>query len=367
MTINANQPNRQADISDIGIFPKESLADTPESLQHGLLPQVVAQTTSPMILFCGPEFHIEIINEQAARLWNVSPEAVLYKPFDILPAHLKNHYSSLLFRTSVSNEPCCARSVKVLRMQDGAQTAGYYDTQIIPLRNANGMIAGLLATSNDVTQHEHLRKDAVRNDRQQQQKIQLLANAMPLQIAFFDACCRFCFVNKMFESWSGLSGKAAEGKRMEEIFGAESYAKLKPFAEQALSGTLAEFKIALTINRERKIIEGHFLPLQDGEQGISGFYAIIIDVTERRKITPPAVKSDGRLSTMASSLEEMSKTVEEIRKKLDVAKAKIKRARSQDEKIQEIIKKWTADLQVSEAIALKVKKSLDDWMSQRAA
>jgi two-component system, LuxR family, sensor kinase FixL len=115
-----------------------------------------------------------------------------------------------------------------------------------------------------------------------EQRLLLIADALPVLIAYVDRNQRYQFNNKAFQAWFGIDAPHARGRAMREVVGERLYRIVSPHAEKALAGQQVKFAGAVVLDNGRRLaIEGVHVPDQDERGDTRGFYSLIVDVTER--------------------------------------------------------------------------------------
>jgi PAS domain S-box-containing protein len=360
MKINTNKKSQHAE-SNGTLHEYDNNPLSAESVTNAF---ALENAAAAIVFFKGPLNCPVLVNKAARNLWNDPESSLLYMPLEALPGTIRNFYQPHLQKARLASERFTVKNVRWMAGEEN-NYACYYNLDLVPLVE-NEHTAGILCTAIDVTQEVIKWSHAKKNEREIRDQFHLILNAMPLMIAYIDGKGRFRYINKMFEAWIGQTNTAVSQRHMREIFSDESFETLEPHVSKCLQGGLTEFKCAITVNKQRSVIEGHYLPYADKNNSVAGFFAILIDVTERRHITHTVPNADGSISAMRASLNEMSSTIYEISKKLDVAKVKLRRAGSENQKVNDIVKRWTSDLQVSEAMTGKVKTALEHWLTSAA-
>jgi PAS domain S-box-containing protein len=319
--------------------------------------------SSLVIYFKGASFKIDLMNKSARTLWDFANEPSSENSFDAATSFLMNHYESYLKEVFSSGDPVMLKEIKLTFPHNGEKQIRYFNFELNPVKADDGTVTGIFSVSFEVTDAVASRRELQLKEKQIHQQLLLITDSMPLMIAYIDNNGRFRLINKMFEKWIGLSNAEVYQKPLREVFGIQNYITLETFSKNALSGELAEFKCTVTINKKRTVLEAHYLPHVDESNNVLGFFAIFIDITERRHITQTALPVEARVSAMRSSVSEMTTTLMDIYQKLDAAKAKLKRTEKTHPTANERMKKWSSDLKVSESITLKVKTALEDWLN----
>ena len=94
----------------------------------------------------------------------------------------------------------------------------------------------------DVTERKRA-QDALRESEKQ---LLLITNNVPGLISYMDRDLRYQFVNAAYEKAFNLPAEKIVGRTVKEIVGEEVFARVEPFAKQALSGELATFQNYMT-------------------------------------------------------------------------------------------------------------------------
>jgi len=139
------------------------------------------------------------------------------------------------------------------------------------------LIAGLLI-------HRHRRARAESALFQSQRRLHLIADSLPALIAHVDRDQRYQFVNQAYEHWFGLCPGDALGRTICEVLGEPLYRNVRPHVERALSGEGVTFSTQLLRQGELpRAIEATYVPDCDERGEVRGFYALVLDVTDRNR------------------------------------------------------------------------------------
>ena len=152
--------------------------------------------------------------------------------------------------------------------------------------------AALLSTVASVLrsrQKQFVLRDHVERLRQSQEtlatseaELRLIADALPVLIAFVDRDCRYVFVNKAYEDWLQRPLEQIVGKRLPDILPAATWAARQVYAEQALAGEAVHFSVNWPgTNGERRECEIRYLPRRNAAGEVDGFHIFVADVTDR--------------------------------------------------------------------------------------
>jgi PAS domain S-box-containing protein len=112
-------------------------------------------------------------------------------------------------------------------------------------------------------------------------QLRLMADALPVVIAYIDAERRIRFVNLASEEWSGQPRGELEGRAVEELLTADAYEAVRDRIEAVLGGTRAAFELDLGEPDARQRIAVTLLPHADTGGRVLGFYGLAQDITDR--------------------------------------------------------------------------------------
>jgi PAS domain S-box-containing protein len=117
-----------------------------------------------------------------------------------------------------------------------------------------------------------------------EERLRLITDSLPVLISYIDAERRYRFNNRTYEDWFGYAPGQALGKTMPEVLGEAAYQALLPYVEQALSGQMAYFEMFTPYERGPRYIDGLYVPDMDEAGEVIGFYVLVMDITQRKRI-----------------------------------------------------------------------------------
>ncbi|MDO0944497.1 sensor domain-containing diguanylate cyclase [Chromohalobacter israelensis] len=107
-----------------------------------------------------------------------------------------------------------------------------------------------------------------------------LADALPMMITYVDRNWCFLFNNKAYEEFIGLTREELYRKPVSSVMTEESFKKIVPRFERALSGERVNYEDRLTLADGRSLhFNVSYIPYFIGDE-VGGFYAVINDVSE---------------------------------------------------------------------------------------
>ena len=167
-------------------------------------------------------------------------------------------------------------------MQQLANQIGIALSQAELLENLEGLVTERTAKLRQEISERTKAEVALRHSEEQ---LRLIANGLPVLIAYVDKQQHYRFNNEAYQTWLGLSPPEIHNSHLLEVHGKAEYQQIQPYIEQALRGK--------TVNYERDIIlkDGclhslnvTYIPhIQEKEQ-IQGFFALTSDISDRKAI-----------------------------------------------------------------------------------
>ncbi|WP_188312109.1 sensor histidine kinase [Salinarimonas soli] len=128
------------------------------------------------------------------------------------------------------------------------------------------------------------------------EQLRLLADAIPLFVAFVDLEQRYGLVNRAYEAFFGRPREAIQGRTVRQVLGDALYEQRRPHIERALRGEAVRYEAPMVAAdgsvRETEI---EYSPRRDASGRVDGFYAVVADVTERRRAERTLRQSEARL------------------------------------------------------------------------
>ncbi|MHB2211119.1 PAS domain-containing protein [Methylobacterium sp. CM6257] len=202
---------------------------------------------------------------------------------DLAPDH-EQHWFDLFGRVALTGEP--------VRFERPAEALGrWYDVHAYRVDGpARNHVAILL---NDITE----RRRGELELRAREAELRLVADAMPVLIAFIDSTLTYQFANAAYETWTGQPAAEVVGRTVCELLGAEAFEARRPAIEQALAGHEVRHEWIWTFpNREIRVADTRYLPRRGADGRVDGFYVFAHDVSERKRF-------EDLLQSRAESLE----------------------------------------------------------------
>jgi PAS domain S-box-containing protein len=131
-------------------------------------------------------------------------------------------------------------------------------------------------------------------------RLRAIADALPVMISYIDADQRFRFANKAYEGWFERPLDQIVDRRLDDLMTPAIYAARRPYIERALAGERVTYQAVFHHGNGRRHTIVHHVP-DIGKHGVTGFYALVQDVTDQRQALEAATESEQRFRRIADS------------------------------------------------------------------
>lgn len=215
-------------------------------------------------------------NPAVSRLLGYSREEFLSRgPQDVLPVSredLERAYDALIA------DPAASGTLNsYYRCKDGSQLP--FESTRRAVRSGDRWL--IVAISRDIRQRLAA-EEALRRSRDE---LRLIADSVPAMIAYFDSDCRYGYANLGYREFHTGSADAITGKSIEEIVEPAVAPLVRREIERALAGEARNYirRIRRRSDGSLRELEVSLVPHRSGTGRVLGVYALLLDVTRRRR------------------------------------------------------------------------------------
>jgi len=177
-------------------------------------------------------------------------------------------------------------------MQQLADQVGIALSQAELLENLEDLVAertAKLSQANKNLQQEiNVRLKAESALRRSEEQLRLIANGLPVLIAYVDQQQHYRFNNEAYQNWLGLPPSEINGCHLQKVHGEAEYKQIQTYVETALTGQ------TVTYEQDIALIDGcvHSLSItyiphlieQNKLDVVQGFFALTSDISDRKAI-----------------------------------------------------------------------------------
>jgi PAS domain S-box-containing protein len=238
---------------------------------------IVLHSSIPMALLWGRE-GVLIYNDGYAAIAGARHPDLFGRSILQAWPEVADFYRTVL-QAGFRGEAMSFRDLHMRLNREGAPEDGWFNLDFSPAYDKHGEPIGIVAIVVETTQR--MRAEAAL--RASEQRLSLVANALPVLIGFIDTDEVYCFANQHYQRWLALTPEQVVGRTLREIVGEEGYVQRKPYIDRALAGEHVSFE-AQTAWPDGSVRDNeiHYIPeLEDGH--IAGFYSFVFDITDRKR------------------------------------------------------------------------------------
>ena len=174
-------------------------------------------------------------------------------------------------------------------MQQLANQIGIALSQAELLENLEGLVAERTAklsqANRDLQQEISDRLEAEAALRRSEEQLRLIANGLPVLIAYVDHQQHYRFNNEAYQHWLGLSPLQIYNSHLLKVHGQQEYQKIKPHIEKALRGETVTYEHELILQDGcRHSLNVTYIPHIQEADLVQGFFALTSDISDRKAI-----------------------------------------------------------------------------------
>jgi PAS domain S-box-containing protein len=284
-----------------------------ELAEKSVLLQATLDTITQGISVFDGGFRLAAWNEGFSRLLEIDPDTVT------LHAGLEKflHNPTIRAQLLVDDNPDTWRgSLGLPAVLEHRTPSG----RVLEVRRNPMPGGGFVSTYTDIT----ARKRSEEALRDSERRLRLITDAMPALIAYVDADRHYRFTNRGYEDWFGRPRHEINGRAMSEALGPTLYALRKPYVDRALAGEPVTFEMRMPTDQSSiEYAHATFVPHVARSGEVLGFFALIQDITERRRAAEALREAK---ETLELRVEERTRALTTLNEELRHAKAEAEQA-----------------------------------------
>jgi len=145
-----------------------------------------------------------------------------------------------------------------------------------------------------------------------EEQLRLITDSLPVLISYVDSEQCYRFVNKAYEDWYGLPRGEIYGRHINEVLGESAYQVIQGYVERVLSGRQISYEALVPYKSGGiRYISAIYVPNFDGQGKVKGFFALVTDITEKKKAEEQLIKYREHLEEVVEERTAKFKTANE--------------------------------------------------------
>ncbi|ASC72914.1 Solute:Sodium Symporter [Halomicronema hongdechloris C2206] len=158
-----------------------------------------------------------------------------------------------------------------------------------------GCVVAFIRDISQRKRREAERKQAELALQTQERQLRLITDALPVCISYIDAEQRYRFANKTYEGWFGHRPEELYGQSLQEVLGDSAYRVVQANVERVLAGQPVSYEATVPYREgSSRHIKGDLIPDSDDQGHVLGYYALISDLSQRKRAELALQESEQR-------------------------------------------------------------------------
>ncbi|HEU4633623.1 MAG TPA: PAS domain S-box protein [Flavisolibacter sp.] len=242
-------------------------------------------------------------NKACEEVYKIKREAVIGKNFfDVFPQS-KNEEQIGLLNLALNGETVFRQQV---RSNSGNE---YHDLRMLPLRNEQGDVLGIMHVLHDVTKEHQMQQNLT----ERLQFIESLLTSTIDRIIVLDRNMNYQYWNNRAEMYYGIKKEEVVGKNILELFPAfiddPSYGELR----KALRGETIHIPATQNLKEKKGYYETYLIPLKNERQEVTGILWITHDLSSEWQLQRESMSANELLQATMDATGDMIQVFEAVR------------------------------------------------------
>ncbi len=189
-------------------------------------------------------------------------------------------------------------TVTVDGLRPYAGGARWVSGSVAPNFDEHGEVQGYCVMLADISE----RKYAEEKLKTSEQLLRLVYDHVPVWLAYVDSDQRYQLINRQAARWLDLPEERVVGRRVREILGEEQYQSIRSLIESALRGQVVAREGPAVFGGKARYVSGTYVPHRDDNGEVSGYVALLTDISDRKKSEDELKLSAERLRLVADNV-----------------------------------------------------------------
>ncbi len=233
-----------------------------------------AENIPEAIAFVGPDFRYQFANKTFERIRGTTADQIVGRTVpEVLGEEAAAQYFTSFVERLKRGETC---TYERLAGPPGGEMR-WYQVRLEPHMGEDGAFAGYYIVGTDI----HEVKLAQERLADQEAKLRLFTDNVPVSIAYMDTGRRYVFVNRTFAEVRGKTREEIVGRTAAEVLGQKAADELAPMVRRVMAGETATYEREMVLpSGERRWILGRAVPDTGPDGKVRGMYVVGHDVQE---------------------------------------------------------------------------------------
>lgn len=124
-------------------------------------------------------------------------------------------------------------------------------------------------------------------------------DALPFCVAYTNDRYQYQYINYNYQLWFGITPADAYGKTVAEVIGDRAYQSIKTYLDRALMGEIVTYETNMPYAQGgARYVRATLIPDRSPEYGVRGYYAIILDLSDRYQLELALRESQQKYQTL---------------------------------------------------------------------
>jgi PAS domain S-box-containing protein len=135
--------------------------------------------------------------------------------------------------------------------------------------------------------------------RRSEEGLRVITDSLPVLISYIDSEQRYRYVNRSYEDWHGLPLGEIYGRHIKEVIGESAYQVIQGYVEAVLSGRQITYEALIPYKSgDMRYVSAIYVPNFDEQRKVKGFFTLVTDVTEKKKVEEQLIKYRNHLEEL---------------------------------------------------------------------
>jgi diguanylate cyclase (GGDEF)-like protein/PAS domain S-box-containing protein len=257
-----------------------------------------AENIPEAIAFVGPDFRYQFVNKTFERIRGDTAMRILGRTvLEVMGEAAATEYFTPFVERLKRGETCSYE--RLVGPPDSEKR--WFRVRLEPFMDAGGAFGGYYIVGSDI----HEVKLAQERLAEQEAKLRLFTDNIPVSVAYLDTQRRYVFVNRTFADMRGKTREEIIGRTAVEVLGEKAAEELTPMVQRVLAGETTTYEREMVLpSGEKRWIHGRSVPDRGPDGQVRGMYVVGHDVQELKDAQAEHRASEEELRFFAENIPE---------------------------------------------------------------